>query len=77
LRGKISSQVVSPLKSLGERNLNEDVIEKVRSHSMRENLDDLNYDLSIAPAWISKLLKQSFETYKYAGLDSKERSRKV
>jgi Family of unknown function (DUF6088) len=77
LRGKISSQVVSALKSLGEKNLSEDVIEKVKSHIMRENLDDLNHDLSIAPAWISKLLKQSFDTYKHEGLDSKERSRKV
>jgi hypothetical protein len=77
LRGKISGQVISALKSLGERNLNEDVIEKVKSQIMRENLDDLNHDLSIAPSWVSKLLKQSFETYKHEGLDSKERNRKT
>ncbi len=77
LRGKISSQVVSALKSLGEKNINEDVIEKVKANIMRENLEDLNHDLLIAPAWISKLLKRSFDTYRHEGLDSKERSRKA
>jgi hypothetical protein len=77
LRGKISSQVIQALKSLGEKNLNEEALEKVQALFMRENLDDLNHDLTIAPPWISKIIKESFNTYRHEGLDSKKRGRKA
>lgn len=64
LRGKISSQVIQALKAIGEKNLSEDVLDKIRSLIMRENLDDLNHDLTVAPVWISKLIKDSFNSYK-------------
>jgi hypothetical protein len=64
LRGKISSQVIQALRAIGEKNLTEEVLDKIRSLIMRENLDDLNHDLTIAPAWISKLIKDSFKSYK-------------
>ncbi|MBX2900271.1 MAG: hypothetical protein KF775_11505 [Cyclobacteriaceae bacterium] len=77
LRGKISGQIIPALKALGEKNLDESILEKIQSIIMRENLDDLNYDLAIAPAWISKLIRQSFNSYKHEGLDTKKRNRKV
>lgn len=64
LRGKISSQVVQALKAIGEKNLTKSILEKVESLIMRENLDDLNHDLTVAPAWITKLIKDSFKNYK-------------
>lgn len=64
LRGKISSQVVQALKAIGEKNLTKSILEKVESLIMRENLDDLNHDLTVAPAWITRLIKDSFKSYK-------------
>ncbi len=62
LRGKISGQVIQALKAIGEKNLTEDVLDKIQSLIMRENMDD--HDLTVAPAWISKLIKDSFKSYK-------------
>lgn len=64
LRGKISSQVIQALKVIGEKNLNNELLGKIESLIMRENIDDLSHDLTIAPAWISKLIKKSFAPYK-------------
>ena len=64
LRGKISGQVIQALKAIGEKNLTEEVLDKIQSLIMRENMDDLNHDLTVAPAWISKLIKDSFKSYK-------------
>lgn len=63
-RGKISSQVIQALKAIGEKNLTETMLDKINALIMRENLDDLNHDLTVAPAWISKLIKDSFKSYK-------------
>ena len=63
LRGKISGQVIQALKAIGEKNLTEEVLDKIQSLIMRENMDDLNHDLTIAPAWISKLIRESFKSY--------------
>lgn len=60
LTGKISSQLIAALKTIGEKNLTDDMLDKVQSLLMRENLDDLNHDLTLAPAWISKLITDSF-----------------
>jgi hypothetical protein len=64
LRGKISSQVIQALRAIGEKNLTEDVLDKIRSLIMRENLDDLNHDLTVAPVWISNLIKGFFNNYR-------------
>ncbi len=63
LRGKISGQVIQALKAIGEKNLTEEVLDKIQSLIMRENMDDLNHDLTVAPAWISKLIRESFKSY--------------
>jgi hypothetical protein len=64
LRGKISGQVIQALKAIGEKNLKEEVLDKIQSLIMRESTDDLNHDLAVAPTWISKLIKDSFKSYK-------------
>jgi hypothetical protein len=64
MRGKISSQVIQALKTIGEKNLNPAILTKIESLIMRENIDDLSHDLMIAPAWIGKLIKDSFNSYK-------------
>jgi Family of unknown function (DUF6088) len=63
-RGKISSQVIQALKVIGKKNLTEIPLDKIQSLVIRENLDDLNHDLTIAPVWISQLIKGSFKRYK-------------
>lgn len=63
-KGKISSQVIQALKAIGEKNLTETTMDKINALIMKENLDDLNHDLTVAPAWISKLIKDSFKSYK-------------
>jgi hypothetical protein len=64
LKGKITSQVIPALKAIGQKNLTADMSEKIELLIMREDLDDLKYDMSIAPAWIAKLIKESFNSYK-------------
>jgi hypothetical protein len=64
MRGKTSSQVIQALKAIGEKNLNAEILSKIESLVMRENIDDLNYDLTVAPAWITKLIKNYFNSYK-------------
>lgn len=63
LQGKISSQVVQALKAIGEKNLSEEMLDKIISIIVRENTADLNHDLTVAPAWISKLIRDSFKSY--------------
>jgi hypothetical protein len=31
---------------------------------VREDLDDLKHDMSSAPAWVAKLIRESFNSYK-------------
>jgi hypothetical protein len=64
LRGKITSQVIPALKAIGQKNLTSELSEKIESLIMREDLDDLKHDMSIAPAWITKLIRESFNSYK-------------
>ncbi|MCE2732911.1 MAG: DUF6088 family protein [Flammeovirgaceae bacterium] len=63
LQGKISSQVVQALKTIGERNLSEKLLDKITALIVREDMADLNHDLTVAPAWISKLIRDSFKSY--------------
>lgn len=64
LKGKITSQVIPALKAIGQKNLTAEMSEKIESLIMREDLDDLKHDMSIAPAWIAKLIRESFNSYK-------------
>ncbi len=64
LKGKITSQVIPALKAIGQKNLTAEMSEKIESLIMRENLDNLKHDMSIAPAWIAKLIRESFNSYK-------------
>lgn len=64
LKGKITSQVIPALKAIGQKNLTVEMADKIESLIMREDLEDLKHDISIAPAWIAKLIRQSFNSYK-------------
>lgn len=64
LKGKITSQVIPALKAIGQKNLTAEMSEKIESLIMREDLDNLKHDMSIAPAWIAKLIRESFNSYK-------------
>ncbi|HEX5170796.1 MAG TPA: DUF6088 family protein [Cyclobacteriaceae bacterium] len=75
LRGKISASLVQALKTIGEKNLSPEIVDKIQALVMRENLDDLKHDLTVAPAWIAKLIRESFNRYKYEGLDTPQRTR--
>lgn len=77
LRGKVSSQVIPALKAIGERNLTETILDKIQPLVVRENPDDLNHDIAVAPAWISKLIRASFNRYKNEGMDTQKRNRKT
>jgi len=78
LKGQISSQVIQALKTIGEKNLNATILDKIRFLVIRENPDDLNHDLTVAPAWISKLIRESFDSYNNnEGLDTQKGKRKA
>jgi len=62
--GKISSQVIQALRALGQKDLDEKTLDKVKSLLMRENQADLRHDIALAPAWISKLILNLLQTDK-------------
>lgn len=64
LKGKITSQVIPALKAIGQKNLTTEMAEKIESLVVREDMDDLKHDLSVAPAWIGKLIRDSFNSYR-------------
>jgi len=66
LRGKISSQVIQAMRTLGRDHITDTALEKIRTAILRENMDDLNHDLALAPAWIAHVIRGFFETYKRA-----------
>lgn len=58
-RGKISALVVQALREIGKDNASEDELSKILKLLKEEDPADLKYDISLAPEWIRKIMKQA------------------
>lgn len=58
-RGEISSLVIHALREIGKDNATEEEQEKIIELLQKEDTSDLKFDISLAPEWIRKIMKQT------------------
>jgi len=58
-RGKISALVVQALRAIGKDKASDDELSKIIKLLKEEDPADLKYDISLAPEWIKKIMKQA------------------
>ena len=56
--GEISSLVIQALKTLGQKNIDADIMEKLQPILKNEKKENILNDARLAPAWINKILMQ-------------------
>jgi hypothetical protein len=61
-KGKISSLVIQALKEIGNGNVTTNEAQKILDILKKEDKKDLKHDISLAPVWIQKIMKQALET---------------
>jgi len=59
-KGEISSLVIQALREIGKDNVTEEELKKIIELLQKENQSDLKHDISLAPEWIKKIMKQAF-----------------
>lgn len=57
-KGKISRLVIQALKEIGNGKVNEEEEYKILELLKKEDIKDLEHDISLAPAWIQKIMKK-------------------
>lgn len=58
-RGEISSLVIQALREIGKDNATEEEQEKIIELLQKEDTSDLKFDISLAPEWIRKIMRQA------------------
>lgn len=58
-RGKISSLVIQALREIGKDNATKEELKKIIELLQKEDQSNLKYDISLAPEWIRKIMKQA------------------
>ncbi|TCO01252.1 DUF6088 family protein [Natronoflexus pectinivorans] len=59
VKGEISSLAIQALKTIGQKKVDENTIEKIQSILRNEKIENIIYDAKLAPAWINKILMQT------------------
>ena len=59
--GKISMLVIQALKAIGEKNIDDDTVTKIRALLKNENMHHLEHDLRVAPEWIREIIRPVLE----------------
>ncbi len=57
VKGKITSLVIQALKEIGKENVTEEQIEIISKHLKLEKEEIIEHDSKLAPAWISKIIR--------------------
>ncbi len=60
-QGEISSLVIQALKTIGQKNIDNETIKKVLNILKNEQQENIMNDAKLSPAWIHKILKQSIK----------------
>ncbi|GMU84977.1 MAG: hypothetical protein AMXMBFR48_02190 [Ignavibacteriales bacterium] len=55
--GEISQLVIQALRSIGEKNLNDELLHKIQLLLSKEKPNRLEHDIRLAPAWIREIMK--------------------
>jgi len=58
-KGKISALAIQALREIGKDNASEDELSKIINLLKEEDPTELKYDISLAPEWIKKIMKQA------------------
>ena len=56
MKGKLSTLVIQALQELGEKNITDKIIEKITLILQQEDINLVQHDAYLAPAWIKRLL---------------------
>jgi len=60
-QGEISSLVIQALKTIGQKNIDNETIKKILDILKNEQQENIKNDAKLSPAWIHKILKQSIQ----------------
>lgn len=60
-QGEISSLAIQALKTIGQKNIDNETIKKILDILKNEQQENILNDAKLAPAWIHKILKQSIQ----------------
>jgi len=58
-KGSISSLVIQALKEIGKGNVNVKEKDMIIKHLLKEDVDKLKHDISLAPEWIRIIMRES------------------
>lgn len=59
VKGEITGLIIQALKEIGKDNVTEEQVEKIKIHLEKEKQEIIEHDAKLAPAWISKIMKNS------------------
>jgi hypothetical protein len=59
VQGKLSGLAIQALKTIGQKKLDEEVIEKIQVILQNEKKENIINDAKLSPAWINKILMQA------------------
>lgn len=59
VKGEITSLVIQALKEIGKDNITAGQLEKIKIHLEKEKQEIIEHDAKLAPAWISKIMKNN------------------
>ena len=59
VKGKITGLIIQALKEIGKDNITTEQLEKINNHLKLEKEEIIEHDAKLAPAWISKIIKNS------------------
>ncbi|QVY64609.1 DUF6088 family protein [Polaribacter sp. Q13] len=57
VKGKLTGLIIQALKEIGKDNVTDEQLEKIRNHLKLEEKEIREHDAKLAPAWISKIIK--------------------
>jgi hypothetical protein len=60
-QGEISSLVIQALKTIGQKNIDNETIKKILDILKNEQQENIKNDAKLSPAWIHEILKQSIQ----------------
>ena len=57
VKGKLTGLIIQALKEIGKDNATDEQLEKIHNHLRLEEKEIIEHDAKLAPAWISKIIK--------------------
>lgn len=63
VKGEVSGLAIQALKTIGQNQVDEKTIEKIKALLKNERKENIINDAKLSPAWINKILMQTIELY--------------